>query len=56
MKAKGSLVDADVRFAANLRHQEAQRWAEYLKRGTPEALTAWRQLVSQIRKMRGQAA
>jgi hypothetical protein len=55
-KAKGCLAETDVRFVQNLRHQESERWAEYLERRTQESLAAWRQSRKQIRQMRGHAA
>lgn len=48
--------DAGVMFARNLAAQEAQRWHEYVERGTREALSAWRAVRLQMREARARAA
>jgi hypothetical protein len=50
--SKGAGMTPEFHFARNLKAQEAQRWAEYLKHGTPAALHAWRDVRKQMLRER----
>jgi hypothetical protein len=49
-------LTADGQFARNLDAQEVLAWADYLKRRTPAALKAWRDVRAQLRQAREKAA
>lgn len=48
--------DPAALFARNLVWQEGQAWTTYLKRGTRDALKAWRDVRAQLRNLRERVA
>lgn len=49
-KHTGGGASEEAKFLHNLAQQEPRRWAEYLQRGTREALDAWRSVRGQLRR------
>lgn len=48
--------DLNAQFACNLAYQEARAWADYLKRGTRQALMTWRDARAQLRRLQERVA